>query len=134
ISWLALIGSLYGLYLLYLGLPRLMRSTDDKALPFTVVVVLVAILVNLVLSAVVGSVGAMTGPRLGDRGSVSGTVSVPGYGSVDVGKAEAAGRQAERAIASALGEGGSGAVQPIAADRLAALLPGSIAGFTRGDT
>ena len=43
-----LIGGLYGLYLLYLGLPRLMRVTEDKAVGYTVVVIVVQIVIYFV--------------------------------------------------------------------------------------
>jgi len=46
----ALIG-LYGLYLMYVGLPVLMRTPADKALGYTVVVVLCAIVLSIVISA-----------------------------------------------------------------------------------
>lgn len=55
---LALLGSLYSLYLLYLGLPMLMRAPEDKAVPYTVVVILAAI----VLAVVVGALGALVVP------------------------------------------------------------------------
>jgi hypothetical protein len=55
IGILAIIGAFYGFYLLYLGLPRLMKSPPDKAAGYTVVVVVCAI----VLSAVIGATGGM---------------------------------------------------------------------------
>ena len=51
---LALIGALYGMYLLYLGLPRLMKAPADKAAGYTITVVVSAI----VLYVVIGAVGA----------------------------------------------------------------------------
>jgi hypothetical protein len=51
----ALIG-LYGLYLMYLGLPVLMGAPRDKALGYTVVVVLCAIVLSIVVSALTGLV------------------------------------------------------------------------------
>ncbi len=130
---LAALGGLYGLYLLYLGLPRLMKSPADKALPYTGVVVVVAIIVYLILGAVTGAMAGVSGAaRFAERGAASGTVTVPGYGSVDLGKAEAAGSQAERAITAALGDA-EGAVQPVAAETLAGLLPATVSGFSRGE-
>ena len=49
-SVIAFIGALYALYLLYLGLMRVMKSSSDKAVGYTVVVVLVAIVVGFVAS------------------------------------------------------------------------------------
>ena len=51
---LAIIGGIYALYVLYLGLPRLMKCPPDKAIGYTVVVVLCGI----VLSVVVGGISA----------------------------------------------------------------------------
>lgn len=48
--------SLYGIYLLYLGLPRLMKCPEDKAVGFTVAILVAAIVVSLVLGAVVAVV------------------------------------------------------------------------------
>ncbi|HYT96552.1 MAG TPA: YIP1 family protein [Casimicrobiaceae bacterium] len=48
---LGLIAALYGLYLLYLGLPVLMRNPPEKSLAYTVVVVLCAIVIGAVFAA-----------------------------------------------------------------------------------
>ena len=68
LGFLALIGSLYGLYLIYLGLPVLMKAPQDKAVGYTVVVVIVWIVVFFIVAAIVGAlvasffgVGALTG-------------------------------------------------------------------------
>ncbi len=58
LGWLALIGVLYGLYLLYLGLPRLMRVAEDKAVGYTVVVVVVQILLYFVIGMIVATLVA----------------------------------------------------------------------------
>ncbi|RYD42182.1 MAG: YIP1 family protein, partial [Sphingomonadales bacterium] len=47
-----------GLYLLYLGLPVLMKAPLDKALGYTVVVIIVYIVLFLVVGAVVGALAA----------------------------------------------------------------------------
>jgi Yip1-like protein len=52
---------LYSFYLLYLGLPVLMKSPKEKALPYTVVV----IVVEIVLMVAVGAVGAQFGGMRG---------------------------------------------------------------------
>ena len=49
---LALVGGLYSLYLLYLGLPLLMKAPEDKAVPYTVVVIIVAIVVMVVIGVI----------------------------------------------------------------------------------
>jgi hypothetical protein len=50
---LAIVG-LYSLYLLYLGLPTLMKSPQDKALPYTGLVVVAAIVLFMVVGMVAG--------------------------------------------------------------------------------
>lgn len=45
---LAAIGGLYSLYLLYVGLPLLMKASPDKAMSYTIVVIIVMILVYVV--------------------------------------------------------------------------------------
>ena len=56
-----LIASVYGLYLLYLGLPVLMKSPADKTVPYLAVTIVVAIVVMLVIGIVTGIVGAALG-------------------------------------------------------------------------
>jgi Yip1 domain len=53
ISFLQILG-LYSLYLLYLGLPVVMKGPEDKALAYTIVVVIAAIVVFAVIGAVSG--------------------------------------------------------------------------------
>lgn len=51
LGWLAMIaGGLYGIYLIYLGLPHLMKTPEDKR----VIYVVVALVVNMVVQYVVG--------------------------------------------------------------------------------
>lgn len=57
IAWL---GAIYGIYLMYLGLPRLMRVTEDKAVGYTVVAVVVEFVLLIVIGMIVGAlVGTM---------------------------------------------------------------------------
>jgi len=50
IGWLvALAGAIYGLYVLYLGIPVLMRNPQEKTLVYAVSAIVVAILISLVL-------------------------------------------------------------------------------------
>lgn len=46
---IAMLAGFYGLYLLYVGLPILKKTTEDKKTNYFVVVILVAIAVNIVL-------------------------------------------------------------------------------------
>ena len=58
---IGMLFALYGLYLLYLGLPVLMKVPLDKALGYTAVVVIVAIVLVFIVSAIVAS---LTAPSL----------------------------------------------------------------------
>lgn len=49
LSVLALVGGLYGLYLLFLGLPVLMKAPQDRAMGYTVVTIIAEIVVWWVL-------------------------------------------------------------------------------------
>ena len=52
LSIIALVCSLYSLYLLYAGLSPLMKSPRDKAVPYAIVIILVGIVLFVVLAAV----------------------------------------------------------------------------------
>jgi hypothetical protein len=54
------IAGLYGLYLLYLGLPILMKAPTDRAMGYTVVTIIVAVVLFVVLGRIAGMV--MGGP------------------------------------------------------------------------
>jgi len=54
LRFLSIVG-LYGLYLLWLGLPVLMKTPKDKALGYTGAVVVAAIILMVVLSAILGA-------------------------------------------------------------------------------
>jgi uncharacterized membrane protein len=59
--------ALYGFYLLYLGLPRLMGNPEEKSVGYTVVVVVCAIVIGFLMSFVVAGVSMVTGgsPMMG---------------------------------------------------------------------
>jgi len=48
--------SLYGIYLLYLGIPVLMETPPEKAIGYTIVIIVVMIIVNIVIGAIAGTV------------------------------------------------------------------------------
>ncbi|WP_313002998.1 YIP1 family protein [Brevundimonas sp.] len=58
LAWLGGLLGLYGFYLLYLGLPVLMKTSPDKALGYTIVVVVAAIVLWMVVSAIAAGVVA----------------------------------------------------------------------------
>jgi hypothetical protein len=103
LAWLiGLIGGLYSLYLLYKGLPVLMKTPADKALGYTVVVVIAAIVCNVVVGAILASVlpnpWSSTGAGLGGGSGSEITIKTPG-GEVSTtqGRLEEMGRQLEAA-------------------------------------
>jgi len=52
LSILGVLCGLYSLYLLYLGIPVLMKSPDDKSLVYTIVAVVCAIVVYIIIGAI----------------------------------------------------------------------------------
>jgi hypothetical protein len=132
LAWLSLLG-LYGLYLLWVGLPILMKVPEGKATPYIVVTMLVAIIVFLVCGAVAAQVGSsLARPMISaatDGGTVTGSLNLPGVGKVDLDKANAAVANMKAATEKMQ----NGTATPIPAATLQAMLPGSIGGFTRGD-
>jgi hypothetical protein len=157
---LVLLASLYGLYVLYLGLPVLMKSPKEKAVGYTVVVVICAILIGVVFAAVVGAIaGFGYGPGRMSMGTHGGGATAALGGSSlspetnaklealkQFGdKMEAAGKKMEMAqksgdaqstaaaAAEAMGVIMSGGTQvdPVDQNLLKAMLPESIAGLKR---
>ncbi|MGB3377422.1 MAG: Yip1 family protein [Allopontixanthobacter sediminis] len=122
---LGLLG-LYSLYLVYLGLTPLMQVPREKALACTAVILLAVLVVNLAAAAVLAPVSAIFSSGSPDRTEVvsGGSVSVPGVGSIDLGKLEQAGRDMESAATKAQ-------ETPIDAARLKAFLPQTLGNYSR---
>ena len=137
-SALSIIG-VYSLYLLYLGLPKLMKAPQDKALTYTIVSMIVAVVVYVVIGAVTASVlAASSGMGTGMASApAGGTVSVGGS-KVDLGQLAAASKQMEAAAnqaqASVNGAPNGATVQAVPADTLKGLLPAALpAGYGRSE-
>lgn len=64
---IALIGLIYALYLFFLGVPVLGKSTAEKALPFTIVVIVCAIVVMYLI----GLIARMLGLGFGAAGPLA---------------------------------------------------------------
>jgi hypothetical protein len=149
LGWLAaLIGALYGLYLLYLGLPRLMKAPQEKAVPYLVVVIVCAIVLWLViglLSSAIGLTGAgLVGrtagamydkdSRLGKLDDFSRKMEEAGRKMEVAQKSGDQGKQLEAAMA-AFGtavSGGKG-VEPVTVDKLKPLVPKTFGGLEQKD-
>ena len=98
LSMLGFLAALYSIYLIYTGLPALMKSLPEKSVVYTVVVIVAAIVVGVVIAAVssvfIPSGGAMfsgaAGPAI--------TMNTPGGKvSIDTAGLEAAGKKMEEA-------------------------------------
>ncbi len=128
LAWLGIVG-LYSLYLYFKGLPVLMKAPQEKALPYTAVVVIIAFVIALVLGAITGPIVAMT--ALGSPSlRASGEVAIPGAGKIDMSELEKSTRQLEEAAARIRsGEG----VQPVEPDALKTYLPDQVAGYARSE-
>ena len=154
---LALLGALYSLYLLFLGLPRLMKCPDDKAIGYTVVVVICAIVLAVVigmLSACIGGMGmmasgAMSGASLGnnrngesvsfDKDSAMGKLQDLGKKMEESGKkmeaAQKNGTDAEKGAAAAAMMstlmGGGKSVESVSIEQLKPFIPDTFAGLAK---
>lgn len=107
LAMLGVLAALYSVYLLYTGLPVLMRSPQARALPYTAVVVVAAIVLGVVLGALTA---LLTPSRLG---------AVPALAVGRTGEPaplDAAGRalQAAAAADAAPGAAGSAVAQALA--------------------
>ncbi|MGQ0740804.1 MAG: Yip1 family protein [Alphaproteobacteria bacterium] len=67
LAWIGALAGLYGIYLLYVGLPILMRSPKEKQIAYTATVAVIAIVVWVILGAIGGAIAGFGGytPPLG---------------------------------------------------------------------
>lgn len=89
---LSLLASLYGIYLLYTGVPVLMKTSREKALPYTAVLIVCGIVAMVILGAVTNLF--MPSPAMTGKLSIK---TPGGELSVDGSKMEAMARQMEEA-------------------------------------
>jgi hypothetical protein len=148
---IALAGGIYGIYLLYLGLPHTMKSAPEKSAGYTAVSIIAAIVLYIVVGAIVGTVAGV-GLGIGGGSSYSGDVQVDKDSAL--GKLEKWGKDVEEAskkleaaqesgdqqaqtdaLSQMMGAalGGGGAVEALPTDRLKPFLPESLMGMPRTD-
>ncbi|MEO7247291.1 MAG: Yip1 family protein [Novosphingobium sp.] len=126
---IGLLAGLYSIYLFYLGTSTMMKVPQDKAPVYMVVVALCAIVLMFVATRITGSITGLFGAGMPSPyaatsdGQLSGSVNVPGVGSLDMGKMQ----QATNDIQAAA-NGKKPAVDPA---KLQALLPATIGSFQR---
>ncbi|HSD36230.1 MAG TPA: Yip1 family protein [Rhodocyclaceae bacterium] len=58
-SALGLLASLYGVYVLYLGVPTLLKVPQDKVAPYTIVLVICVLVVSVISGAIVAAVSSI---------------------------------------------------------------------------
>lgn len=149
-----LAGSVYSIYLLYLGLPVTMQCPPDKAKGYTAVSIVVAVILSVIITAVVGGItggmGMMSGMSSSRMGSTSGEGGFdkdsPG-GKIEAWtkKMEEASKGMEEAQKSgdsdkqkeamekmmARAMGSDGKIETLAPERIKAFLPDTLAGGSR---
>ncbi len=123
LGFFSLLG-LYSIYLFYTGATPLMKVPQEKTLGYTVVTFLCAIVlfmvVGLVASKVVGPPGAGI---ISESRSDSGTLTIPGVGSIDTDKMEEAAERMEKVQ--------RGEIKPVPLETLKGMLPPAIGSFER---
>ena len=153
---LAILGAFYGFYLLYLGLPALMKAPKDKAAGYTVITVVAAVVVIFVVNLVGGLMvagGAIGSGMLGGMASTSPAATEVQYDkNSPLGKLQEFGKAMEEsgkkmdaaqksgdpnaATAAAMDTlgtlfGGGKKVDPLDIDQIKSFLPPTLAGFTK---
>lgn len=147
---IALAGSIYSIYLLYLGLPVLMKCPQAKAMGYTAVTMVAAMVISFMVSAVVGGLfggmgmlpaGPMNGPGQGSFEQDSPGAKVEEWTK----KLDSATREMEQAQQSgdarqqseAMGKmmatalGNDGQIETLAPERLRGFLPETLSGYSR---
>lgn len=153
LALLGMVAALYSIYLLYLGLPVLMKSDPGKSVVYTVVVIIAAIVMSVLIGTLSSLVMPHGGAMLGGADAPAITMNTPdGKVTIDTARLEAAGKQVEEAarqmeearksqdpdaMAAAAGNaakataGMLGGGQAVAAQSLKAALPDTLAGMPR---
>lgn len=156
VPWLGFLiviaGGIYGIYLLYLGLPETMQAPREKAAGYTAVTIVVAIVLGWILAIVVAGItgaGALTSGALGGSQFGGGEVTVDkdsALGKLDAWskKMEEAGKRMEaaqksgdadaqgKALGAMIGAAtGSGQVEALAPEVLKPFVPETLAGLKR---
>ncbi len=139
LSVLGLLASLYSIYLIYTGLPVLMKCPQEKAVPYTAVLIVCGIVAMVILGALSSVfMGGRHGMMMGSgSGSSDVSINTPG-GSVSINtakledmakKMEEAGKRMESAQAS----GDTAAAGKAAADVMGAMMGGTGVPFASQD-
>ncbi|MBV8158402.1 MAG: YIP1 family protein [Dyella sp.] len=155
LGWLvALAGVIYGIYLLYLGLPHTMRCPVEKSAGYTAVTVLIAIVLSWIVALILGSVigvAALSGASMHhvqlddgqgnkvsiDANSALGRLAAVGQraeqASKDLEAAQKSGDTAGQQAAMARMAGADGNVTSLPANVMEKFLPDTLAGMKRSN-
>ena len=127
LAFFTLLG-LYSLYLIYTGVTPLMQVPQDKAAGYTAVTILCAVVLALIVAPIVGAVSGLFAFNAITTSSetASGTVTLPGGGSLDLDKMQQASKQLENAA--------NNKTPPIPAAKMQELLPAAIGSYARTAT
>ncbi len=150
---LLFVGSLFSIYLLYLGLPYMMQCPPEKAKGYTAIVIVVAIILNLAISAIVGGITGVSAMIEGRSTSQTTNQSKGGFDQNSLGrnvedwtkKMESASKDVEKAQKSgdaqkqneAIGKmmatalGNNSQIETLAPERIKAFLPQKLDGKAR---
>ncbi|MBC7955611.1 MAG: YIP1 family protein [Cytophagales bacterium] len=153
LSVLGLLAGLYSIYLIYTGIPVLMKCPPEKAAGYTAVVIVCGIVAGIVVGAVSAAVTPSRGfGRFGGMGSGGDvTISTPrGEVNIDTAKMEAAAKKLEevgkrmeaaqksgdpaaagKALSEAMGALSGTSGEPIPPQDLKAMLPDSLGDLKR---
>ncbi|MEO8998295.1 MAG: Yip1 family protein [Rhodanobacter sp.] len=157
LGWLiAILGGIYSIYLLYLGLPHTMKCPPEKAAGYTAVSVIIAIVLGWIISIIIGSVfaigllgsGAMSGMQISssdgssvkvDSNSALGALAAMGQRAEQAGKDMDAAQKSgdSTAQSAAMGKmlgavsGSNGSVEALAPDQIKTFLPDSLGNLKR---
>ena len=155
LSMLGIVAGLYSIYLIYTGIPVLMKAPQEKAIGYTIVLILCGAVAGMILGAVSAmftstNPGKMMGSAGRDGGNVS--IKVPGTEiTIDTAQLEAAGKKMEaaskkmeaaqasgdqdaasKAMGAMLGAAlGGGDAKPFAPEKLQSFVPEKMGGLPR---
>ncbi|MEZ5703585.1 MAG: Yip1 family protein [Burkholderiaceae bacterium] len=101
LSLLGVLAGLYSIYLIYTGIPVMMKAPQEKALGYTAVLLVCGVVASLILGALNGMLMSTAhGPMMGSASHGDGQVSISVPGTeikIDTGKLEEAGKKMEEA-------------------------------------
>ena len=125
LGFFGLLG-IYSIYLYYTGAVPLMKVPPEKAASYTAVTIVCAIVLFLIVAPITAAIsGAFGGGAMaiGENTGSSGKITLPGGGTLDVGKAEEFSNQMQNAA--------NGKTPPVDIARIQALLPPAIGSYQR---